>query len=97
MENIENITLVLSIVLILFFVMQGTLEQYGGSGALVQLYSRGIQDTYQTNDAYKYIAYPSPYFYDYPLLPFMFWNMPTHVKNPYVNLYDPRGWWNIYY
>ena len=50
------------------------IEDFGG-GALTQLYAKGPQDTYLSEDAYKYL-----YFFHPPLVEYI-WNNPTRINN----------------
>ena len=61
--------------LIIFISLHSDIKIEGFSGALTQLYAKGPQDTYLTNDAYKYLYFLHP-----PLVEFI-WNNPTRINN----------------
>lgn len=67
----ENIIIILSIICLLsimFNYFGTTTEPY--TGALIQLAAKGPQDTYLTDDAWKYLY---PYYYS----PYYPWYIPT--------------------
>lgn len=74
-----------------FIIEDGIFEKFGSStgGALIQLQAKGPQDTYLTDDAWKYLYYPYPGAYPFggyrygrrywsnrygPLYPYQYYN-----------------------
>lgn len=82
------ITVIILIILIILLLKKNnkSLENFGGYGALTQLYAKGPQDTYLTNNDYVY--YPPPY------MPHFIWNNPTRL---YYRPYPLYGTFPIYY
>lgn len=79
-----NPTITVLVILIIAFVAYSTInskEHYSGTGALTQLYAKGPQDLYLTDDAKKYIYYD----YHYPYVESV-WNNSTR-KVPYYPYY----------
>lgn len=93
--NIKIIAIIIFFILLLIILYKNE-EKYGG--ALVQLYSKGPQDRYLTNDDYIYMPYNPVYpyygYYGYTnkRSPFL-WNEPTRIRfntAPYVMLSPDR-------
>ena len=81
----EKYLLWLLTVVIFLFSCRNIIEHYG-SGALIQLFSKGPQDTYLTADAEKYLWYPfSPYGYMESV-----WNNPTRYSPLYYPYFYTR-------
>lgn len=83
----RHIIIILIVVLLLIKLLFNTVEGFGG--ALVQLYSKGPQDTYLTVDTDKYI-YPYHYYRSYSLpynyIPYYYssyWNQSTRYPRSY--------------
>jgi hypothetical protein len=79
---------IITILLVVYLFLRNRNKEHYGSGALMQLYAKGPQDTYLTADAAKYI----PYWY-YPM---SLWNNPTRYGNswyyPYM-YYSPNSYY----
>lgn len=101
----KNINLILAILFIFMFSIMVhhfvtynvDIEEHYGSGALVQLYAKGLQDTHLTYDAYKYLY--NPYYGYYPYVESV-WNNPTRYPYSYYGYYPYRRnyvfpflWW----
>ena len=83
--------LILFLFIILLLLSNDIREHFAGQGALMQLYSKGPQDAYLTDDRHIY-----PWYYHY--MPQFIWNNPTRLNN---YIYDIRGYpvipWYGYY
>lgn len=80
---------IIVIVLLMVFIPKPIVEKQ--TGALLQLYAKGPQDTYLTDDAWKHMWWYTPY-YRYPSL-WQGWKWPSYRyvgKYPY---YGQRLWW----
>lgn len=78
-DNAKICILTIMAILIIITHFCNNKEHFSGSGALVQLYSKGPQDLYLSDDSRKYIFYPR-----YPYVESV-WNNPTR----YVPDYNP--------
>lgn len=81
--------IIVSLIVILFLIIKtnkNKIENFSSMGALTQLYAKGPQDTYLTNN--DYVHYPPPY------LPHFLWNNPTRL---YYRPYPLFGAFPIYY
>ena len=92
-----KILFILLIILLLVLYLSKHNEHY--AGALIQLYSKGPQDRYLTNnnhiyDYYSYNPiYPLSGYYGYRYRPRYFWNEPTRFRRnsaPYLLLTPDR-------
>ena len=90
-----NMKLVIYIIIILIVIyLLFNKKQENQSGALLQLYAKGPQDYYLTDDTFPYY-YPiyNPYYYPYYVYPSI-WNQPTSFKGrntaPYLALTPER-------
>lgn len=105
----KNINLILAILFIFMFSIaihhfvtyNIEIEEHYGSGALVQLYAKDPQDTYLTDDAYKYLYYYPYGYFNYPYVESV-WNNPTRYTYGYYgypynyyrrNYIFPFLWW----
>ena len=86
MNNIKKIIIIL-IILIILYALYDKNENY--AGALIQLYAKGPQDAYLTDDKYMYYPYnpiyplSGYYGYGWRRSPFL-WNEPTKFRNNYA-------------
>lgn len=99
MTNYNPTLAVLAILVIMYIGYNMTkpdIEHYSGTGALTQLYAKGPQDLYLTNDAKKYIY--NDYYRSYPYVESV-WNNPTKIGYGYGynNYYDLNRYYNRYY
>ena len=80
--------IIIAVLLVIYLCLRNRNKEHYGSGALMQLYAKGPQDTYLTGDATKYI----PYWY-YPM---SLWNNPTRYGSswyyPYM-YYSPNSYY----
>ncbi len=101
----KRITIIIILLIILFLLYKHQREKYG-SGALLQLYAKGPQDRYLTDNKYSYPYFPYnpvyPYYgyYGYgPLRSPFLWNEPTRFRNnhaPYLLLTPDYMYYDIY-
>jgi hypothetical protein len=80
MTHIKTLFILLIILFIVLYLSKHN-EHY--AGALIQLYSRGPQDRYLTNDDHIYYNPYNPYLYN-----------PVYPYNGYDGYYRPRYFWN---
>ena len=59
------IVAIVAILVFLFLTKKDKTVEGISTGALIQLYAKGPQDTYLTGDAWKYSPYWFPYYYNY--------------------------------
>ena len=97
----SNIKLIFILLIILFVILYLSKHNEYYAGALIQLYSKGPQDSYLTNNDHIYNYYDYyPYNPVYPLSgyngynrPRYFWNEPTRFRRndaPYLLLTPDR-------
>ena len=81
-----NLIIVIILIVIAYLFLTNDKQIEGiGTGALIQLYAKGPQDTYLSGDAAKYWPYWGPYYY-YGWRPF--WQ-PTRFGRMNYNYYRP--------
>jgi hypothetical protein len=90
----NNLHLILVIAVLFCITNSAKIAEHFGTGALVQLYAKGPQDTYHTKDAYNHMWW-NPYrnYYREPGHTEMVWNNPTRY-NP---MYRRLGYYSDYY